>query len=484
MRTLTHVFVTAFLLSVAGTAFADGVLPAVATPVQREQAQARFVRGKELLSKNRYEEALAELRASHEIVASPNTRLQLGRCLRAMGKIVAAYAELGRSMVEAKELVAQDNRYQRAYDAAAAERAEIEPQLAFVTMTILNAADGSIVRVGGEEIRRAAWGEPAPVAAGTTEIVVETPGRSPVKRELTVGAGQKLQVTIDAQPAEAPPAAPVATAEPPQHPSWAKSPRNWAYVAGGVGAAGLLVSVVFGAMAQSTYNDLGSACHSGGCPPGKSDEILVGQEPGDRRQRGAWNRSGGGGGGGRPVRAPEAEPRRGGQRGRPRRPGLDDRAGDLVMRPGTRVSTAFAVLALATVNWRCTLDFDRYQATAADGGGGDAEPDTWVATQGPDAAETGAVDAGTVDVALDLGVAEGPCVPSAACLSQAGSCAMTCTQQYNRCVSKCNGMNMGCMNMCTSQRQSCGGQCISTCITCAQNAGCPASSDCLTAGSP
>lgn len=71
------------------------------------------------------------------------------------------------------------------------------------------------------------------------------------------------------------------------------------------------------------------------------------------------------------------------------------------MRPGTRVSTAFAVLALATVNWRCTLDFDRYQATAADGGGGDAEPDTWVATRGPDAAETGAVDAGTVDVALD-----------------------------------------------------------------------------------
>src|SRR5258708_5855936 len=126
---------TGVLFCQAPRALADGVLPAAATPVQREQAQARFLRGKELMAKKHYDEALSEFRASREVVASPNSRLELARCLLAMGKAIAAYAELGRTAVEAKELTTQDNRYQRAYDAAKAERAEIEAKLGFVSLT-------------------------------------------------------------------------------------------------------------------------------------------------------------------------------------------------------------------------------------------------------------------------------------------------------------------------------------------------------------
>src|ERR1700733_14473236 len=135
----------ALVAALPGRAHADGVLPAVATPVQREQAQARFARGKELLEKKQYEAAMAEFRASHEIVESPNTRLELARCLRALGKLVPAYAEVCRTAVEAKELVAQDNRYQRAFDSATAEREEIEPQLGFVSLTIQNPVDDTKV---------------------------------------------------------------------------------------------------------------------------------------------------------------------------------------------------------------------------------------------------------------------------------------------------------------------------------------------------
>jgi hypothetical protein len=278
IRSLARVCVAALLLSTAAPALAAGVLPGAATPVQREQAQSRFLRGKDFLAKKRYDEALAEFRASHEIVASPNTLLEIARCLRQQGRTVAAYAELGRAQVEAKELVGQDNRYQRAYDAAAAERSDLEPQLGFVTMTIVNATDQSRVTVGGEEIRRAAWGEPAPVAAGGTEIVVETPGSPPVKRSVTLAAGQKTQVTIDAHPAEAPqPAAPEPTPEPqPEQASGTKSARTWAYVAGGVGVAGLVTFGIAGAMAKSTYDDLASTCN-GACPPSKNDEIASGK---------------------------------------------------------------------------------------------------------------------------------------------------------------------------------------------------------------
>ncbi len=263
--------------SVAMPARADGVMPAVATPVQREQAQARFARGKELLGKKQYDAALAEFRASHEIVGSPNTRLELARCLRAMGRQVAAYAELGRAAVEAKELVGQDNRYQRAYDSATAERAEIEPQLGFVALTIQNPSDDTKVTVGGEEIRRAAWTEPAPAVAGETEVVVETPGHAPVTRKLTLAAGQKTALTVDAQSGDLPggPAAPPTT---PASPAAGPSPlRIAAYVAGGVGVAGLVTFGIAGIMARSTYNDLNGACGGGPCPADKTGEISSGK---------------------------------------------------------------------------------------------------------------------------------------------------------------------------------------------------------------
>src|ERR1700744_294591 len=132
---------TLLLVAPSPAARADGVLPATGTAVQREQAQSRFARGKDLMSKQSYAGALVEFRASHDIVASPNTRLEVARCLVAMGKLVDAYAELGRTAIEAKELMAQDNRYQRAQVAATAERAQIQPKLGFVSLTIENATD-------------------------------------------------------------------------------------------------------------------------------------------------------------------------------------------------------------------------------------------------------------------------------------------------------------------------------------------------------
>jgi hypothetical protein len=284
MRKLLLSAFVAISLALPAVASAEGpgVLPAAATPVQREQAQTRFLRGRALLDKKQYDEALAEFTASHEIVASPNARLEIARCLRAKGKIVAAYAELGRTAIEAKELVAQDPRYQRASDAAAAEREEMERQLGFVTLTIQNATDATTVVVGGEELKRAAWAEPAPVVTGATEIVVQTPGRGPVKRTVSLAAGQKQTLTIDALSsdevggAQAPPPGPAPA--PAAASSGGPTPlRLGAYVAGGVGVAGLLVFTIGGVMARSTYNDLNNACHGGPCPPDKDGEISSGK---------------------------------------------------------------------------------------------------------------------------------------------------------------------------------------------------------------
>jgi hypothetical protein len=283
MRATPRLLLSLAALLIAGasapSARADGALPATATPVQREQAQSRFLRGKDLMNKKDHDGALSEFRASHDIVASPNTRLEIARCLQTMGKLVEAYAEFGRTAVEAKELKAEDNRYQRAYDAAITERAQLQPMLGFVSLTVENPAEGTRVTVGGEEIRRAAWAEPAPVMAGTTAVVVRTAGHAPVERTVTLAAGATATLTIDAQSGEPDSAAAPATAEAPvvQSPSDRSPLRTWAYVAGGVGAAGLATFAIFGAMARSTYGDLQGSCGDAPCPANKVDEVSSGK---------------------------------------------------------------------------------------------------------------------------------------------------------------------------------------------------------------
>ncbi len=148
-------------------------------------------------------------------------------------------------------------------------------------------------------------------------------------------------------------------------------------------------------------------------------------------------------------------------------------------------------LALATGSLRCTLDFDRYNPAS---GGADAQQDQSTVTPGPDAAEAGGgadggTDAADTDADLDAGPmeAQGPCPTPPACLTQATSCAMTCSTAYQHCINGCKAGNMGCMMGCKSTEGTCGGKCTTTCFGCAADASCAsatAQSDCLTAGAP
>jgi hypothetical protein len=260
------------------TARAAGVEPAKATPVQREQAQSRFLKGRDLYNAKKYDAALVELGASLDIVASPNTRLYVGRCLREMGRLVAAYAELGRAAVEAKELLRDDTRYEKAAQAATDERAQLVPKLGFIDVRITHATADTTLKVANDEVRRGGWDEPVPVMPGAAEIVVDTRGHGPMKQEVRVAAGEHKSIDIDAgadAPAET--ATTVAPSSDVQSPS---SPRTLLPLVVGtaaLAAVGLGMFVVEGAMANASYSDLQNACGSKPCPPGHESAISAGK---------------------------------------------------------------------------------------------------------------------------------------------------------------------------------------------------------------
>ncbi|HEX7663317.1 MAG TPA: tetratricopeptide repeat protein [Polyangiaceae bacterium] len=261
-------------------AFAAGVDPGQATAVQREQAQARFTRGKSLYEAGKYDAAATEFQASNDIVASPNARLYYARALREGGHLVQAYEELGRTEVDAREHTKDDARYEKAADTAAAERNALKPKLGFVLVDVQHPTDDTKLTVGGEEIRRAGWTEPAPVMPGTTDVVVEANGKV-VRRQVSVRQGKTESTSIDATASDAvasegTPSGGV-TVTTPDAPTDRTKLRPYAYVAGGVGAAGFLTFVVAGLMANSTYGDLQDKCGNKACPASLQDEVSGGK---------------------------------------------------------------------------------------------------------------------------------------------------------------------------------------------------------------
>jgi hypothetical protein len=273
----------AFASLVTSVAFGAGVSPSDATPAQKKDATERFVAGKEALTAKNWDSAVSNLRASLDIVDSPNARLELARALRESGKMVDAWSEYSRTIDSALNLTSKEPRYTKTAEAATAERNEVEPKIALVTVTVEHPPPGAALKVGATDVPVDHWGKHVPVAPGPVEVSLTAGGKELAHKSLTASAGEKQSVALDA--AEATPPPPAVSSAPPQAVSAGDSSsssdhsalRPFAYVAGGLGVAGFTLFAIFGVMSNSTYSDLQNACPHGVCPPGKQSEVDSGR---------------------------------------------------------------------------------------------------------------------------------------------------------------------------------------------------------------
>ncbi|WP_394820907.1 hypothetical protein [Pendulispora albinea] len=276
--------VAATLVSLAGgmsSAYADGVAPAAASPLEREQAQSLFLRGKERFDQKAFREALEAFRASLGVVNSPNTRLYVGRCLHETGDPLGAYVEFGRAAIEAREAAATDGRYKLTADEAAAERDGVQSELGFVTVRLNGADAATQLRIAGHRVRaplsRGAAGgagdtnaEAWPVLPGTVEVVVERDGADISRRTIKVARGARETVQIDVPPPPSP-KAPARAAGGDD-----RTFRTLSLIAGGVGLAGMATFTVAGLQAKSTFDDLDMRCNGTRCREDVSSDISHG----------------------------------------------------------------------------------------------------------------------------------------------------------------------------------------------------------------
>ena len=274
------VFVSAFFFATlpAPDALAQGASIEEATAAQKKTAQDSFKKGAAAQKKGQHEEALAAFEASYAAVASPNSHMMMARSLVELGRLEQAYVEYEKTLVEARAAADEDKKYEQTAAQVEKELADVRAKIALLTVEVSGAGEGDRVMVRGKELEQSQWGKPIPVMPGTISVELVSASGKQTAEQVEAEAGGSPSVTLAPASGAAPaPAASEARAEATLDTSGGTDLRTWAYVAGGVGVAGLLTFGVFGVMNNSKHSDLEERCENGVCPKDAEEDADTGR---------------------------------------------------------------------------------------------------------------------------------------------------------------------------------------------------------------
>ncbi|KYF91467.1 hypothetical protein BE17_44700 [Sorangium cellulosum] len=227
-------------------------------PQKALAAQALYEQASVEMDEKKYASACRKLEEVARLVPEGlGAKLTLGECYEALGKLASAWSQY--ALVEAMApKVGQLERAER----AAARAAALKPKLATLTIEVPEAVastKGLAITRDGVPIGDAQWGAPLPVDAGGHEIVATAPARKPWTKQVEVVI-DGAQVAVAVPPLELEAAAGAAAPAPD-----AGSERPWqrpaAFVAMGLGAAGLAAGAVLGGLAMAKNGDSNDANH-------------------------------------------------------------------------------------------------------------------------------------------------------------------------------------------------------------------------------
>lgn len=244
-------------------------------------AEALFDQGRALMAAGQYSTACPKFVESERLDPAPGTLLNLATCYEKNGQIASAWVTFKEAATAARK-ADQPERARMAHDKVA----ELEPNLPTLTIVVPPAADRPDLQIrrDGEIVGRPEWGTPIPVDPGTHSVEASGPGLKTWQGSAAI-AGPSVKASVEVPVlAPAPPAEPPPAEKPPQPVSQAIVPgplaegigtaapsappgstqRAMAWVAGGLGLAGIALGGIFGAIALSDKTSAGSHCVGNG----------------------------------------------------------------------------------------------------------------------------------------------------------------------------------------------------------------------------
>lgn len=268
----------------AAAALSGSLLPghAVAQQVVGADGRALFQQGRALYDAQLWDQALAAFRQSMASLPSPNTRLYMGRCLRALGRYGEAWGELSRAATEANARRATEPRFTPTAESATAEALALTDRIAYVVVEVPNAPAGTTVTLNGRVLSGDEFGTLLAVDGTTASVEALAPGVVPYRGSSQVSAGRQARFVVRFGA----PDAPVSTSEAQPMVTLVQSDANhgaatgsWWSTGRAVGVATIGVGVALGIMgavtavvASNTEDELLAMCPRGTCQPGATRE--------------------------------------------------------------------------------------------------------------------------------------------------------------------------------------------------------------------
>ncbi|MDI3284423.1 hypothetical protein [Polyangium sp. 15x6] len=266
-----------------------------------EKAAARSLaqQGAEALQNKNYAEAIDLLGRAEAIIHAPTHLLLIGRGQVGLGKLVAAresFLKIIREELPANAPAA----FKRAQEDAKTELAAIEPRIGSlrIVLTGPGAADPAKVTVKLDEqgVTSALIGVHRPIDPGKHVVTATAAGRNAVTQEVSLGDGEKKEVSLEVEAPTEGAAAPEGSGQtggaagPTPDKPQGKSPLKYVGIAGmGLGGAGIIAGTIFTVMfvnKSKEADDAFNACPKP-CPADKQAEITALDEASASRGTGA-----------------------------------------------------------------------------------------------------------------------------------------------------------------------------------------------------
>jgi len=270
----------------------------VAEHAHADEAGRLFDRGlKDMLAQD-YDRGCELIAQSQQLDPRPGTLFTLAECYRKAGKLASAVQRYDEYLALYETLPPKQKRaHKERQEIVIKDRGSLLPVVPRVLLVLPeNAPKGTVVMKDGVVLEHEALKQPLLVDPGAHVIVTQAPGGTAIQQRATIQRGEERRIDLmvgaaaanSEGPPQTPPPAPSSGPESdgedgPQPEGridsgvaadTGSSQRTWGWVLGGLGAAGVAVGAVTGAVAWSQARVIESHCRDGAdsCDPGTDDD--------------------------------------------------------------------------------------------------------------------------------------------------------------------------------------------------------------------
>jgi hypothetical protein len=223
-------------------------------------AEALFNRGLADMQAGRFETGCPALSESYRLDPRPGVLFTLAECEAKRGRIATAVTRYSDYLALFSRLSPEAQAKQKGREKIAADKkAQLTPEIPELTLLLPpDAPRGTVIKRDDAVLSDAALGISLPIDPGAHVVTTQAPGGPLTELRISIGKGEKKRITLQVKDAPAaPPSAGASVTAPSDASSSLATPpdggssgrRTGAFIAGGVGVAGLVLGGVMGALA-------------------------------------------------------------------------------------------------------------------------------------------------------------------------------------------------------------------------------------------